>query len=304
MFISLRILIVSILLISNVCSKENTYQEFHWTSGVINNKDYDKTTILVPIKIHGVDKKLYAQLDTGAGSSRFYGHILRKHGIEVDSLKEPFIKFRWYDFDDNSITPDSTDYYMWNKNYEVDLKSDDPNENIVGTVGMKSITDKILILDFPNNKYAVLSDTLKIPALLEEEVYYLDANIDHDMYYVDICLGKDTITVRYDSGASIFTLIIPSDQWKNATGLSGDEDSIERDSVPSWASYVYLLNAPSQYDLTFGPIHVKNPRVTYMENYDKYSEDMKLIGNALFYDDYVVVVDCEREKFGICESKW
>ncbi|MFH2050641.1 MAG: hypothetical protein ABIJ12_14500 [bacterium] len=296
--------LISILLISCTFANENKFQNFIWSSAIINGRQYEKAAILVPIEILGIKRKLYAQLDTGADFSCLYGNILRKLGLEVDSLSEPFIKFKWNNIEDKNTSFDSTDYYKWDIDYDIDLNSDSTTIIKVGTIGLNLIIDKILIMDFPKSKFTVLSDTSEIQSLLNDNVYYADATIEYNKFYVDVCLGEDTIkTVRYDSGSSMFMLILPLDLWKNATGLSGDEEIIERDSVPSWGKYVQIKTAPAHNDLLFGPIHVAKPKITCVDWEDSYSRQMKLMGNAPFYDKYVVVVDCIRQKFGICRSK-
>lgn len=98
------------------------------------------------------------------------------------------------------------------------------------------------------------------------------------------------------------TLVLPRDWWQWATGLTGDEPGVIKDSVLSWGKYVNIGNAPALYDMTFGRVRIKTPTVTYVDWLDPTMATAKLLGNAPFCDNYMVIVDCIRSKFGVSQA--
>jgi hypothetical protein len=297
--------LVAVPLLSATLSyaQANVFETFHWTSAEIKGQHHEKAAILLPITIPGVAATLYAQLDTGADATIFYGHVLREHGVPVDSGGTPDLQFRWFGLDSARGPLENPGFINWSMGSDVDLESDDPSEHIVGTVGLDKLIDRILILDFPRERYAVMADSSMADNLLPDSVDYVDATIYYNKFYVTVNLGDETVrAVRYDCGSSSATLILPLDWWQWATGLTGDEDAVIKDSIMSWGNYVTSWDAPAIHDLTFGAIRITAPHMTYIAWPDPSLASAKLMGNAPFYDNYVVIVDCIRERFGVCRG--
>jgi len=292
-------IIVWIMLVSCV-SGADLYQPFYWSSYEKDGHKIEKAAILVPIVIEGCDKKLFAQLDTGADLSSFYGPALRKHGIAVDSVRHPDLNFKWCNFDGDYSTLGEHAYLRWDMGRGANPDSDMPSDHIVATIGLDQVVGKILILDFPGTRFAVLNDTSKVQSLVAGSIHYLNASVSNFKFYVDIVVGVDTLKgVRLDTGSSSSTLILPLKDWQLVTGLNGDEDVIVRDSVPSLGRFVHIWKAVAQDDLLLGSIRVATPEITYVDWPDPSLRSMSFLGNAPFVDSFVIVVDCIQERFGV-----
>ncbi|MFZ5981020.1 MAG: hypothetical protein ACOYVF_10355 [Candidatus Zixiibacteriota bacterium] len=300
----IKFLVVLILVQASVFSEERgKFESFVWSSSEMNGKVYEKAVILVPVTMAGNSQKLYAQLDTGADLTILYGRIMRKLGIPVDSAKSDAPPFRWYGHDREAGPLEEAEIINWTMDADINLESGNRDFYVIGTIGLDKVIGKVLVLDFPGERFAVLNDTAEIKKLLPAKVSYVDGTVSYNKFYVNIQLGKDTINaVRYDCGSSMSTLILPLDWWQWATGLEGDEPEVVKDSVISWGEYVDILTAPAQYDMVFADILLKNPEVMTVDWPDPTLAQTKLMGNAPFFDSLVVIVDCIREKFGICRG--
>ncbi|HVP37490.1 MAG TPA: hypothetical protein VMT04_10880 [Terriglobales bacterium] len=283
----------------------NKFTKFEWAGAEFNKIFYPKAAILVPIKVTGSTKKLFAQLDTGSNGTFFYGKMLEKHGVKFDSDKPSSINFFWMGL---SGTPDwlkDSAFVSWSsfEDASVDTSSEKPEDRIVGTIGLDKIVGKILILDFPQNEYAIFQDSSELPAYLKDKLGYVPAVIDNARFYVSIVIGKDTLkNIFYDTGASMSTLTLPLEDWRKATGLRGNESEVIRDSVYSWGEKVEVLKASAKGDLQFGNIRIKSPRVEHVEWPDTSFNSYRLMGNAPFYDEYTVVVDCKYSRMGVAKE--
>jgi hypothetical protein len=281
----------------------DAYDSFVWLSADVSGVTYNKAVILVPVKFQGNNRKLYAQLDTGSDATILYGNLLRKYGIAVDSTASNAPAFRWYGHDGATGPLEKAGYIDWSMDSDIDSGSADLSRQSIGTIGLDKVVGKILILDFQKNRYEVLTDTLALRGAIPESVDYCDAEISYNKFYVNVQMGPDTIFgVRYDCGASISTLILPLDWWQWATGLKGDEPQVVKDSIVSWGNLIEEWRAPARYELTFGKMRIKSPMVTYVGWADPTLTNAKLLGNALFYDDYVLIIDCIRSKLGV--GRW
>jgi|GEM_PF-2447688 len=284
-------------------AKQGQFIKFEWAGAEFNKVFYPKAAILVPVKLVGISKKLFAQLDTGSNGTFFYGKILEKHGLKFDSTNEGYLKFSWLGKDEMPEAGGDSAFVSWSMDDSVNLSSEKPEDNIVGTIGLDEVLGKILVLDFPEQKYAIFSDSSEIPAGLRYRLKYVPAVINNARFYVNIVIGNDTLKdIFYDTGASMSTLTLPPEDWKRATGLQGDEPEIARDSVFSWGKKIEVLKASSKGDLQFGSIHIKSPIVEHVEWPDTSFNNYRLMGNAPFYDEYIVVVDCKYSRMGVAKA--
>ena len=284
-------------------AEQGHFNRFEWAGAEFNKVFYPKAAILVPVKLAGIYKKIFAQLDTGSNGTFFYGKILEKHGLKFDSTNKGYLKFSWLGEDEMPEAGRDSAFVSWSMDDSVNLSSEKPEDNIVGTIGLDEVLGKILVLDFPEQKYAIFSDSSEIPAGFRDRLKYVPAVIDNARFYVNIVIGEDTLKdIFYDTGSSMSTLTLPLVDWRRATGLQGDEPKIIRDSVPSWGKNVEVLKAFSRGDLQFGSIRIKSPMVEHVEWPDTSFNNYRLMGNAPFYDEYTVVVDCKYSRMGIAKK--
>ena len=296
----LTFLVFSLAMAGAGSQDSSAFDDFFWISGEVLGEANPKAAIVVRLEIPGAQRDLYGQLDTGSDATIFYGNMLRRHGVDVDSSGAVPLRFRWYGHGSEAGPLETPAFIDWQRDSDVNLRSDDPADHIVGSIGLDKVVGKILVLDFLRSRYAVVSDTLAVRHLVPRPVGYVDAQIAYNKFFVSVEMGPDTIqAVRYDSGASAFALVLPRDWWEWATGLSGAERGVEKDTVASWGKGLEAWTAPAKYPMKFGPVIIRAPRVTYIAWPDASMAGMRLMGNALFYDNHVVVLDCIRHKFGV-----
>lgn len=285
-------------------AEQSHFNKFEWAGAEFNKIFYPKAAILVPVNVAGISKILFAQLDTGSNGTFFYGNVLEKRGVKFDSTNRGYVKFSWLGGNEIPDAGRDSAFVSWSMDDSVNLSSEKPEDNIVGTIGLNEVLGKILVLDFPEQKYAIFSDSSELPAGLRDRLKYVPAVINNARFYVNIVIGKDTLKdIFYDTGASMSTLTLPLQDWRRATGLQGDESEIVRDSVFSWGKKIEVLKASSKADLQFGSIHIKSPMVEHVEWPDTSFNNYRLMGNAPFYDDYTVVVDCKYSRMGIAKKE-
>jgi hypothetical protein len=275
---------------------------FEWASITLDSQLIPKAAILVPIRIPGTRKRLYAQLDTGSDGTFFYGKILNQHGVTLNSDSNHTIVFEWgLDSLEHSFLT-ATANVDWDRNEPVDTLSKDPVERVVGTIGADALKDKILVLDFPEARYSLLTDSLELPAAIRDSVQYASATLRNERLYVEVVLGGDTIRdVLYDCGSSSSTLTLPLGDWQKATGLAGDEPAVKKDSIPAFGHSLGRLSAAAKGDMTFGLVKVKAPVIDHVSWDDPSLTNFKILGNAPFYDDYVVVADFKYVRLGVAK---
>ncbi len=257
--------------------------------------------MLVPIKVTGSTKTLYAQFDTGSDATIFYGNILRRHGVKLDSALNQSLDFSWSD--GLQVKSDSMAVIDWSLDDSVNVTSTRPIDNIVGTIGAPLIRGKILVIDFPRTRFAVYDDTLSVTTQLSCAVQYVNGNLRHYRLYVPVIIGTDTLyDVLFDTGSSSSTLTIPKSLWQKVTGLNGDELQVKKDTIMAWGESLNQISAIARADLKFGVLTLKAPVVDHVEWTDPSLADFRIMGNAPFYDSCVVVVDTKYARLGVALS--
>jgi hypothetical protein len=287
-------------------SQPNPMASFVWASAEIDGKKFDKIAILIPIEISGTKKKFFMQLDTGSDGTFFYGKILRKFALVGDS-SGPDMLFTWVKSLDGRSSWTSKaqiDWMMGNWDLStLDTNSQDPGDRILGTIGSDFATGKVLVLDFPNSQYTLVDSVTQLPARLTQSVTWEKSTIIDYRQNLDVVVGKDTIRqVMYDCGSSESDLVLPLEDWKRTTGMTIDSPQVARSYTLSWGDTIPQYLAPARDSVMIAGISLGRPNVEYVAWKNRDMSQIKNIGNHLFYDKYVVLLDMKNSRFGLALS--
>lgn len=279
----------------------STQSQFEWVSYDTGVRVLEKGAMVVPVYFKGSHHKLYAQLDTGSDATIFYGLVLRQWGIEVDSTNRALLEFSWTG--ERNVEACSS-FVVWDQNEIVDTNSTAVDQRIVGTIGADAILGKILIIDFPHRNYSLVSDTSLISGKLKSTIQFAPTMLHNRRLWIMAMMGTDTLGwVLYDTGSSETLLSLPMKDWQRYTQRVGTEQDVERDSVPASGSYVQTVRARSQSDLIIGSVKLEKPVLEHTEFPDSDLNEWKILGNAAFYNDYIVIYDAKYLRFGIAPAK-
>lgn len=300
------IIVVCILFVG--CTKETEWNEFTWIDYSDGDQRYDKAAIFIPIRFSGIDEQYYLQLDTGATSvlnGNSFREIKTNYEIIAEENQEPSIV---------SIDGILANYKFIDKNFRIlqdygatleELENAEYKK--VGSIGLDFFKDSILILNFPQEKLIVVSDQKDIPKYIKENSNFLDINLQNNKLYLNSTIGDKDLTLFYDTGASIFHIVTTEKIWNDLTDIKSDE-SVKLLELPSWGRRVQLKGARAESDWRIGGLVVEKPLVFYEAsgledfNFEAIEAD-GLLGNAIFYDNYIVTIDLINNKFGIMKVK-
>jgi hypothetical protein len=239
------------------------------------------------------------QLDTGSNTSVVYGIPFNQLNYLAyqDEGDENFVRLSGTL---GNCVFDSLRFFM-NKDFgdSLDEKEEHP---LIGTIGPEFLVGKILLLDFPKMRFYLadsLNDALRD---LLSRASFVDLERRNERLFVTLQIaGVSYREFFFDTGASLFPIMTSKKLWQKLTGLKGTEKSNIRVTAPSWGEEVALIGAPVKGVLKFGKLQVRNP-VAYFAPAGLIDTD-GLIGNALFYDEYMVVLDLKQNRFGILKSE-
>jgi len=280
--------------------KEFSWQPFEWRDYVLGETYYDKAAIFVPIQLEQSDREFWLQLDTAA-TSVFYETTIDS----LDLYCKTFSKNAKNDaiiFDGKIAGYDTKNaIFATMKNYGQTVTAEDEDVRI-GTLGMDFFKDRILVLDFPNNRLAIANSSSQLPAEIVEEVTFSKSEMVRHLFVVNTMVGETPLKIAYDTGSSIFPLHVNQDLWQQFTGREGKETDNIFIEAPAWGNYITLVGAPSKEEMIISDFDLGKPMIFYSEKTpDPYKGSGLdgLMGNAPFFEDYIVILDGIEHRFGL-----
>ncbi|MDR7857893.1 hypothetical protein [Tissierella sp.] len=305
LFIVIFILILFLLQASGPTQKIE-WNEFVWAGSTIGEEYYNKAAILVPFKFNGIEEDYYLQLDTGA-LSVLYGNsfhdIEPSHRVKKEKDKRPSII---------SIDGILSNYEFTNEDFGL-LQDYGPTleelkvaeYKLIGSLGIDFFKNRILIIDFSEEKFAILNDQNDIPRDIKKNSGFLDMKYKNEKIYLTSKIGGKDLSLIYDTGSSIFDIIATKEIWTSLTKIKSAKD-MKLLEIPAWGDIVQLKGARSESDWEIGDVTIEKPLIFYepsgLENFNfKSIQADGLLGNAIFYDNHVIIIDLISKKFGIME---
>lgn len=303
--ISIFILIL-FLLPTNNSNPKIEWNEFVWMEDTFGEEYYSKAAILIPFRFNGINEDYYLQLDTGA-SSLLYGNsfydVEPSYRVIKKKDKRPYVV---------SIDGTFSNYVFTNENFGLlqdygatleELK--EAEYKLVGSLGLDFFKNRILIIDFSEEKFAIFNNQNDVPRNIKKNSGFLDMKYKNDkIYLMSKIAGKD-LSLIYDTGSSIFDIIATKEIWTSLTNVKSVKD-IKLLEIPSWGAIVQLKGARSESDWEIGDVTIEKPLIFYepsgLENFNfKSIQADGLLGNAIFYDNHIITIDLINKKFGIME---
>jgi len=280
--------------------KDFSWQPFEWRDSMLGETYYDKAAIFVPIQLEQSDREFWLQLDTAAPSLFF--------GSTIDSLElygNTFSKNAKNDaiiFNGKIAGYDTKNaIFATMKNYGQTVTDEDEDVRI-GSLGMDFFKDRILVLDFPNNRLAIANSASQLPAEIVEKVTFSKSEMVRNYFVVNMMFGETPLKIAYDTGSSIFPLHVNQDLWQQFTGREGKETDNIFIEAPAWGNYITVIGAPSKEEMIISDFELGKPMIYYSEKTpDRYKGSGLdgLMGNAPFFDDYIVILDGIEQRFGL-----
>lgn len=284
---------------------------FEWEKGNIGSQYFDKLAILIPIQVEGLPYKFNAQFDLGAPVTMFYGqsfapvlsaHETLKNKIDtsitvwLQSTKNPVIKDVGLSL--NNISFGRRDVALF-KDYGDTLTADSLKTNTtkhIGTIGADLFNDKVLIIDYPRNRMAVVDQVFG--EFMRAE--FLPMKVDDGRIKIPFSIGGNTHYVMFDTGSSIFELTTDEENLKYC--IKADAPIIDTIQVSSWGSLSYMYGREIN-NLAVGGKSFPKAKVYESKGEDRFifHNNEKIIGitgNSLFINN-TLIIDYKNRRFGI-----
>ena len=236
-----KLYILLILLFNFFNGLSQEWIPFEWVGDSIGNRYFDKLAISIPVKIDSISYNFKMQLDLGATQTHFYennlkelfnSHPFLKHKIDtsyifwINKSKNPYIKNCRLTLGNYKL---QNRYIGLYKNFGTNIPVDSLTKcPLIGTIGTDIFENKILIIDYPNNRIGIFEN-------LPEE-YNNSSFSKFEEKYGRILIhflinGKDE-RLMFDTGSSIFGILTTKKKAKKITS----KPIVDELAVNSWGN--------------------------------------------------------------------
>lgn len=284
---------------SNQESTATSWSEFVWAPLELGNTHIEKGAMLVPVKVTGESATYYMQLDLGSDVSMFYQipyAELHSRGQESIASRTSFT---------GQIANTRLDQVAFTLRQGGTSLNKQGSIAIIGTIGLDFLRNRVLVIDYPRQRLAMLDSDTDVRAYVNHTVTFVGAVHRNDKFFVPLRIAGKTYEndFFFDTGASMFPLSTTPDLWRSLTGRGGEEASNVVLEVPSWGSQIKLIGAPLKGTLEIGSARIEGPLAFFQsdnaDDFSKWPFPIKgLFGNALFFDR-MIVVDVPHQRFGV-----
>ena len=251
----------------------------------------DRAAMLVPVRIDGHDYRF--QLDTGSDVTFLYGTEAEQRGWPVE---------QWWG--KTARVPDVRLGGAALDAVRFSLRPETSGATIGGTVGLDVLTGHVVVIDYPRQRFCLVPSA-DAPYALMGRAAFVQAELRSGKFFVAASVGGEPVDgLMFDTGSSLFPLLVDGEDWRGLTGRTGTEADLDSLTVPAWGRMLTFVGAPAEGDLEIGPVRLARPTV-YTEPADPtgYADfgfrARGLIGNAPFFDEVVVLDLRSRPLFGV-----
>ncbi len=282
--------------------KTLSFSDIMWVSESYGDLKTDIHSLLVKVKLNGIDDSFYMQFDTGTSQTKLYGKTL-------NALKEKYASFEFTKSQSGNYWLESPFISIGEINLQADNllvlpnlgnEKIDTSFTVLGTIGYDAIYGRKLLLDFKKNKLAITNHELK-----ELEYAFIEikgASLDKFPILFPAEIDGEHVQLTYDTGSSMFPLIVDNQKLQN---IESAESIDTLCCITSWGKSYDFYRRKLTTDIKVGKLIEEKPYVyssNSMAPYDFFPNwiMMGLAGNKMFLDN-VILVDTENNIFGIGE---
>jgi hypothetical protein len=265
------------------------------------SQDSDRSALLLPVKIKGVNIPLYMQLDCGSPNTLFYSRAIESLTLNFPALIQPTDSLHQVSlsYTLGNLIVSSTQFDMIEYGEAITTNTHD-SIHIIGTIGADLMEKRITVLDFKNNSCTftnAMPDGIEEAALqqftFKKRRIMLPGKID-----------QEEMSFLFDTGTSAYSLITSQDVFEKYSTKNGKE---VLSTGNSWGNTLTVHTKESDKAIDFGLTITPITNVTFIEGTSfmqnllmRFSGMDGMIGNKLFKDK-VLILDCAHEKFAIIE---
>ena len=279
--------------------------DFVWQGDTLNGQWEPHAALLIPVKLPGCPKVFYMQFDTGARLSLLYtekvNDIRTKYPKSLGKDSSSKLLNQQFSISNKSIL--AKEIVLRTQSGKGISWSNKKGIEVIGTLGMDMIENKILVMDYPAKKLIIANQiSANLNARMNPAKFMLISN----SILLPVVIKQKRVMLYFDSGSSAYELLTDK---ATALALSTPGARPVTQQVRSMDKMLTAVIYPTQDSMTIASQKLPIKRATYIEGVSnsQVEQMMKMgmggmTGNQLFINS-ILVIDTKNMQFGILDSK-
>ncbi len=283
---------------------------FNWDSSEVNGQHFDKTAILIPLKIEGVPNKFVVQFDLGADLTMFYGNTLKPYLDKYKLLSSKVINEDEYQWLTNTTISLNNVLFRGKKifirkDYGDEMTADSvltSTTKFIGSIGADFVQNRILVIDYKKNRLCILDS---LPKKFAGNIKFIAYKFDSKgRVILPFEINNTTMNAMFDTGNSMFGFTSTKENWSE---LCDTSIITKFEKLNSWGRTVDVWESPLKGRVTIRGTGIKinapklsflNPTPDGMNEFFAQSKISGLTGNVFFLGKSIII-DFKNKKFGM-----
>lgn len=308
----LRTFIAFMLCLSTITANAQDLKwiPFKWTGDTISGKYFDKSSIVIPVKIDNIAANFNMQFDLGAVRTVFYGNSIQPYLAAYPVFKNKIDTSKTFliqgannpMFTNISLQMGATSFkgidVGYFKNFGSKINQDSilsTTEQHIGTIGPDLFQNKIIIIDYVKQLIGVCEELPK----QYQSATFQPFKSDDGRPKIPLLINGKTEDVMFDTGSSIFTL----QTTKKEALQTASPKIVDSLSVFSWGKKLMFYGVKTNKPIKFGN-KVLNGSLVYYDEQETFQDFYKFVkiwgltGNVFFLKN-TVIIDYKNKLFGV-----
>jgi hypothetical protein len=283
-----------------------SWAKFKWTNDTLFGKNYQKAYMKIPCKVEGLPYNFTFQFDLGSGFTGVYENSIsgfyQKHPAiknKISRLKSP-LQFWFNKKTFKNLNLQFGQYKATNKfsyifsNFGEKLNLDEQTLNgtfHLGTVGADIFQNKVLIIDYPNQQFAICDN---VPKFYQQSLTDIELDVEGRVLLPMQLKGKK-YKLLFDNGSSLFPLLVTDDKINNFATLPPSDTF----KGYAWGKQFTAIGRPlnDSFVIANQTFYKTTVYADYRKEYRTNKYDATT-GNILFWDK-TIIIDFKNKKFGV-----
>ncbi|MBU3013079.1 hypothetical protein KO506_16825 [Polaribacter vadi] len=290
--------------------EQNKWINFEWSGYSIGDRYFDKAYIIIPFSIEGIPHKFQSQFDLGANETMVYGNAIRpylnkyqnvaKKLDTINVLNKKVRGFKNINFKLDTVLFKNQHLVHFDRYGTVLTKDSVETKTIkhIGTIGANLFQNKYLIIDFPNHRIAI-KDSLNTKDI--EKTSFVDVKLDKGRIKVPVTINGNVKYFMFDTGASLFPLIVTKEDIKLLSNINVANDTI---TTSTWGEYYDVHGYKITSEIFIGDSKIETQNLNVYDSKKEFKQFFEkenvlgIMGNAFFFNKKIII-DYKNNRFGI-----
>ena len=298
----------------NEIEKQSHWMNFEWYGDSIGKRYYDKLAITIPFSIEGIPHKFKSQFDLGATSTMVYGNSIRPYldkysniSEKLDTLNKTYWlqnqkvgAFKKINFKLDTVLFENQELLHFDGFGDTLTKDSVETRTIkhIGTIGANLFQHKYLVIDFPNQRIAIL-DSLNADYM--KRTTFVDLKLDKGRIKVPVTINGTIHYFMFDTGSSLFPLSVTKEDVKLISSLNSANDTL---NISTWGEFYDVHGYKITSSIFIGDYKIETQNLNVYDSKKEFKQFFEnegisgLMGNA-FFTKKKIIIDYKNKKFGI-----